>query len=351
MRRSGTASGPDVQWLDAVLVACSVDARWYELPLVLEELPTPAEESPRTAWSLAAGAASAGVAGRADAAACRTRRRDALVSARARTRRIRDGGGRCRRLAPFATGLMPRRRRWPGALTNCAAAAGLDGAQALAGTAVLDGLPAGAPPQRAAMRAELHALALGIAVDGGRLTASSPLPMRKGRRLPAAQGPAAARAVPGQRAPASGGRARARHPGKPQRRGHAWRRRSSPGTGTRWKANRSLGCHVRGAMLVPCCACRAGMPKGNGAQACACGRGVAASNAQAGSERSRIPLSLCASDFEQFRLDVARRWLEQAFAELAPLARAGRSGAMADLGRAWHNLGSIQSRAGCLMMR
>lgn len=48
--------GPDVQWLDAVLVAC-VDARWYELPLVLEELPTPVEESPRTAWSLAAGAA------------------------------------------------------------------------------------------------------------------------------------------------------------------------------------------------------------------------------------------------------------------------------------------------------
>lgn len=227
----------------------------------------------------------------------------------------------------------------------------LDGAQELAGQAlaVLDGLPTAGPPQRAAMRAELHALALGIAVDGGRFEGIVAAADAQGAALAGSAGPAAARAaLASARLHLEAGRvlviqgqaaaARARLEAALVA-GHGHTLEGEPGALVAIRARAMLG-----ALLCM----QGGHAEGQRVLRHALADAASYSNAQAGSERSRILLSLCASDFEQFRLDVARRWLEQAFAELAPLARAGRSGAMADLGRAWHNLGSIQSRAGLL---
>jgi tetratricopeptide (TPR) repeat protein len=68
----------------------------------------------------------------------------------------------------------------------------------------------------------------------------------------------------------------------------------------------------------------------------------------AGLERARILINLGAAHFEQHRLDPARRCVEHAMELLAPLVRARRAGARADLGRAWVNLGGVHSRAGRL---
>lgn len=68
--------------------------------------------------------------------------------------------------------------------------------------------------------------------------------------------------------------------------------------------------------------------------------------APAAADHARILINLGAVHFEQHRLQVARRCIEQAQALLAPLVRARRAGARADLGRSWANLGSIQSDAG-----
>jgi tetratricopeptide (TPR) repeat protein len=65
-------------------------------------------------------------------------------------------------------------------------------------------------------------------------------------------------------------------------------------------------------------------------------------------DRARLLINLGALHFEQHQLEPARQRIEQAIETLQPLLRARRGGARADLGRAWMNLGGIESHAGRL---
>ncbi len=204
-------------------------------------------------------------------------------------------------------------------------------------------------PQRPAWQAELQALALGIAVDGGRFDAvvagadaaldalaCSATPDPPAAALAGARLHLEAARVLVMKGDAAAAQARLRLAlAAPERQ----TLEGEPGALVRIRAQVTLGAvlcmhgeHNQGQQVLMQAAADA----------------APLSSRQAGSERTRILLSLSASCFEQFRLDAARQWIEQAFVELTPLARAGRLGALADLGRAWHNLGSIESRAGRL---